>query len=111
MPIPFGKFEGHSLYSPAIPDDPVVVDIGANHGAFARALSDARGGGRYVLVEPNEALVDELRQNLSTQCVMSYALAPSDGPITLHIAKNDQGSSLLRLPRESIYDCTLAHDQ
>ena len=107
MATPFLKVEGHSLYVPLIASRPTVVDVGANHGGFAAELLAITSGARFVLVEPNAELARELRGSFAGHRVLPCALATADGPIQFNMAKNDQGSSLLTLPVESAFDCTL----
>jgi FkbM family methyltransferase len=101
----FGGIRGHSLYTPPLGADSVIVDLGANHGEFALQMS-RRFGGRYYLVEGNPDLQDGLRAQTPFR-VLPYAVAPRDGPIRFNLAKNDEGSSILALPETSVYDCTL----
>jgi len=105
MSAPFGSIRGHSLYTPPLGADSVIVDLGANRGEFALQMS-RRFGGRYHLVEGNPDLQDELRAHTPFH-VLPYAVAPVDGPIRFNVAKNDEGSSILALPETSAYDCTL----
>ncbi len=101
----FGEIRGHSLYTPPLGTHSVIVDLGANHGEFAVQMS-RRFGGRYYLVEGNPDLQEGLRARTPFP-VLSYAVAPQDGPIRFNVAKNDEGSSILALPETSVYDCTL----
>src|SRR5690242_11239407 len=84
--------------------DPFLLDIGANHGGFVRGFREAFGG-RAILVEPSSVLCEELRAVGAP--VLRYALTTTDGPVTLNLAKNDEGSSILILPNESPWGCTL----
>jgi FkbM family methyltransferase len=102
----FGGIRGHSLYTPPLGADSVIVDLGANHGEFALEMS-RRFGGRYYLVEGNPELQESLRATTPFR-VLPYAVAPEDGPVRFNLAKNDEGSSILALPETSVYDCTLA---
>lgn len=101
----FDGIRGHSLYTPPLGADSVVVDLGANRGDFALQMS-RRFGGRYYLVEGNPDLQEGLR-TLTPFALLPYAIAPRDGPIRFNLAKNDEGSSILALPETSVYDCTL----
>lgn len=105
MRAPFGAIRGHSLYTPPLGADSVIVDLGANRGEFALQMS-RRFGGRYYLVEGNPELQESLRARTPFH-VLPYAVAPADGPIRFNVAKNDEGSSILALPQTSVYDCTL----
>jgi FkbM family methyltransferase len=76
---------------------------------LSRQLRDttrARYGGTYYLVEANPVLAEALRVEGSFP-VWHCAVAATEGPIPFHIAHNDTGSSLLTLPRESVYNCVL----
>ena len=96
---------GHTLYIPALKSDCVVVDLGANHGGFTRAMS-SRFGGAYFLVEANPALALDLRARAGFP-VWECAVADRDAAIDFHVAHNDEGSSILELPAASVYNCTL----
>jgi FkbM family methyltransferase len=102
----FETIRGHTVYTPPLGPAAVVLDLGANHGEFARHMSE-RFGGRYYLVEANPALADRLRADARFR-VWPCAVTPVDGPIAFHIARNDEGSSLLDLPATSRYDCVLS---
>jgi FkbM family methyltransferase len=104
----FMTIRGHTLYSPGFMKDPVVVDLGANHGAFSQALA-ARFGGRYWLVEANPVLAAALPAQ-SPFTVIHAAISDRPGTVTLHLAANDEGSSLLTLPEASEHNCIRVGD-
>lgn len=102
---PFQRIAGHTVYTPAIRPSPVVLDVGANRGAFAAAFHE-RFGGQAILVEANPVLAAKLAPAVGRR-VLNYAVSSSNGPVSFNLAKNDEGSSLLSLPASSPFDCTL----
>lgn len=86
-----------------LPREPVVLDLGANHGDFSRILRK-RFGGTYRMYEPNPQLVAEL-SSCPGLSIEHCAVASSEGEVYLHVALNDEGSSLFPLPTVSEYDC------
>jgi FkbM family methyltransferase len=102
---PFHRIQGHTFYSPPLDSRSVILDLGANHGEFAKEMK-ARFGGNYYLVEPNPALAERLRAEEQFP-VWQCALAATEGLIRFNIARNDEGSSILALPTSSIFDCIL----
>lgn len=107
MPSPFAGVRGHTIYVPPLTDNARVLDVGANRGAFSLSLRSLLQGGDYFLVEPNPELVRELR-GIDGFRIAPCAAASVEAVIQFHIARNDHGSSILELPKESIYDCVLA---
>jgi FkbM family methyltransferase len=101
----FEKIQGHTIYAPPLGSDSVVLDLGANRGEFAKQMS-ARYGGTYYLVEANPVLAEALRVE-GRFPVWHCAVAATEGPIPFNIAQNDEGSSILNLPMESVYNCVL----
>jgi FkbM family methyltransferase len=106
MKATFAKYRGHSLLLRPLRDKPpLVLDLGANRGDFSRALM-AEFGGDYRLVEANPALVAEIRAQSSFE-VSQVAIGTTHGTVRLNIAANDEASSVLELPRASVYDAVL----
>lgn len=99
----FEEIQGHSIYAASAWSEPVIFDLGANRGEFSRQMS-ARHGGTYHLVEANPALAEALRIE-GRFPVWHCALAAAEGRIRFNIAENDEGSSILPLPKESEYNC------
>ena len=103
----FRAVRGHTfLEEPLLDTSPVILDLGANRGEFSTEMS-GRYGGRYYLLEANP----ELAVGLPTDgpfVSLACAVAESDGRVNLNVARNDVGSSILTLPDESIYDCTVS---
>src|SRR5262249_40125580 len=90
---------------PPLDSDSVVLDLGANRGEFAKQMSN-RYGGTYYLVEANPVLAEALRVE-GRFPVWHCAVAATEGPIHFNISQNDEGSSILNLPVESVYNCVL----
>jgi FkbM family methyltransferase len=101
----FETIHTHTIYSPPLGADAVVLDLGAYRGEFAKEMS-ARYGGTYYLVEANPVLAEALRVEGHFP-VWPCAVAGAEGLLPFHIAHNDTGSSLLTLPRASVYNCVL----
>lgn len=102
---PFSKVLEHTFYTSPLGNNPRVLDIGANHGVFAREMRQ-RFNADIVLVEANPVLFERLARE-GTSRVQHCAVTATEGMIPFHVAKNDQGSSILTLPADSVYDCTL----
>ena len=101
----FTQIRGHTVYSPALNKDSVILDLGANHGEFAKQMSDLFGGTYYV-VEANPDLSNELAFD-GRFSVLNYAVTDSEGPISFNLAHNDEGSSILTLPKQNALNCVL----
>ena len=101
----FETIHTHTVYTPPLCADAVVLDLGAHRGEFAKEMS-ARYGGAYYLVEANPLLAEALRAE-GRFPVWHCAVADTEGSIPFHIAHNEQGSSILNLPMESVYNCVL----
>lgn len=106
MPAPFATIRGHTIYTPPLGPTSVIMDLGANHGAFAAEMH-ARFGGAYYVVEANPALAGRLRED-NRFVVWHCAVTPTGGPIAFNVARNDEGSSILGLPTTSAYECVLS---
>lgn len=101
----FTQVRGHTVYSPALNKDSMVLDLGANRGEFAKQMSDLFGG-TYHLVEANPELSNELAID-GRFSVLNYAVTDSEGPISFNLANNDEGSSILTLPKQNALNCVL----
>jgi FkbM family methyltransferase len=100
----FRDFCEHTLLRRALWQGLIVLDLGTNRGVFSRALS-ACYPGEYHAVEPNPDLVTLLQGRRPFASVRHAAVVDRTGPIELRLARNDEGSSVLPLPAESIWDC------
>ena len=97
----FSDLRGHTIYTAGIGPAPVVVDLGANHGEFARQMR-ARFGASCRLVEANPALARRLRDHGEFP-VWACAVAGADGQVELHVASNDEASTVLPLSAASVH--------
>ena len=82
----------------------MVLDVGANVGAFGRQIRDIGYGGRIVSFEPIAGVFKELARHAGQDpnwVAMNCALGDFDGSATINIAANNaESSSLLEmLPR------------
>ena len=105
MSSPFSHFRGHTFLRSAL-HEPVVLDIGANRGDFSRYLSQCLGG-TYYMVEANPDLHQRLVNGGRFQTLWC-AVTAREGTVRFNLARNDEGSSVLDLPKVSIYNCVLA---
>lgn len=100
------RYNGHSVYVDHLSDQSVVVDLGANRGRFARAIS-RRFGCRPYCIEPNPRLCAVLKSG-SSFAVYNAAIGAQNGKSFLHVTKNDECSSLLTptsSPLENQVEC------
>jgi FkbM family methyltransferase len=84
------EIEGHSFYPPAMRG--LVVDGGANKGAFSKAvlsLFDVQ----VIAVEANPLLAERLRAE--GLCVEECALGAVNGTVQFNIARDDECSSVI----------------
>jgi len=81
------------------------VDLGANRGAFTRAVEQKYGLRSLLLVEANPSLARELSQ-VANWNVENCAAASREGSLAFNIAANDEGSSILDLPEQSQLGCS-----
>jgi FkbM family methyltransferase len=96
------NIRGHVICLSALPTEPVVFDLGANHGEFSKTLRQ-RTRGDFVLFEPNPALTADLKRE--GFAIQGCAVSDHDGELPFHIAAFDEGSSLHALPAESPMNC------
>jgi FkbM family methyltransferase len=77
-----------------------VVDVGANAGQYGTRLRDAGYTGRMVSFEPGSAAFDRLAETARPDPrweVRRCALGDHDGTVTLNVATDSEGSSLLQV--------------
>jgi FkbM family methyltransferase len=84
---------GHSFLPALLPANPVVLDVGANHGAFTTALVDEFGA-VVTAVEPNPALTPDLAAS-GAAVVLGMALADAVGTVRLAVHENDECSTTM----------------
>lgn len=101
----FETIHGHTIYTPPLKHDSIIIDLGANLGLFSRDMK-SRFGGQYFLVEANPILVEKIRSQ-GEFSVWGNAIASKAGTVSFNVSKNDTGSSMLTLPKESIWNAVL----
>jgi FkbM family methyltransferase len=86
--------ELRDLFRPYIESGDLVFDIGANRGHYAEVFHEL--GGRVVAVEPNPALVQQIRRNYGRRLldVVCAAVGERKGEAEFHLAGDDQHSTL-----------------
>jgi FkbM family methyltransferase len=84
---------GHTVDPSLFSTDPVILDLGANHGTFSQQMSE-RYGGTYYLIEANPVLASSLAAENRFK-VWNYAVGATDGTVDLHLSANDESSSVL----------------
>lgn len=90
--LQFARFYGHSVLQSQLHARSVVVDLGANRGEFATAISKAAGCNVYC-AEPNPRLCEELARHPGLTA-FNVAIGPSSRRVRFNIADNDECSSL-----------------
>src|SRR3954453_9001536 len=101
--LPLVHVRGHAICLPALSESALILDLGANHGEFSRALGERLDNAEFRLYEANPALVEELRD--AGFVVQGCAVSDRGGGGSFPVAANDEGSSLSELPSESAIDC------
>ena len=87
------QIQGHTLWRPGLKQQSLVVDLGANRGAFSKQLIE-RYGCRSHAFEANPALIHSM-EGASQLTVYNYAVARQDGRLPFRIAANDEASTIL----------------
>jgi FkbM family methyltransferase len=84
---------GHHFLTARLGASSTVVDLGAHRGEFSAELA-RRFGCRCVALEPVGALIRAAPAD-SRISIMQEAIAPVDGPVTLHLKQNPEANTLL----------------
>jgi len=95
--------QGHVLLTSPLRHGMVVLDGGANRGAFARSLS-TRFAGSYHAVEANPSLAADLELSGLYDTVANAAITDGDGRTAINLGYNDETSSVLPLPNTATYN-------
>jgi FkbM family methyltransferase len=85
----------------------IVIDGGANHGAFGRGVADQVSAVLHAY-EPNPKLAAEIESTCLYASVTQAAIGDRDGRITLNLGLHDETSSILRLPETVVYGARTA---
>jgi FkbM family methyltransferase len=102
------RFNGHSVYVDHLSDQSVVLDLGANLGSFARAVSRRFGCIPYC-VEPNPRLSAVLKSEFNFP-VYNAAVSARNGKAFLQVTTDSECSSLMTptiSPLEDQVECEL----
>ena len=97
----FACVRGHTVFAKKLRPDSVVVDLGANRGEFSRQIRERFGSSCY-LVECNPDLAARLASEGQFP-ISRCAVSPNGGFVSLHIANNDEASSVLPLTKGSVH--------
>lgn len=87
---------GHTIFTHALPPQPVVLDLGANHGVFARAMRK-RFNALVWCLEPFAPLIPEL-EAIPHCRAFCLAIASKSGTATIHTGPNTEANSCFPLP-------------
>src|SRR3974390_503604 len=101
----FQSVRGHTFCPTPLRANSIILDLGGNRGEFTDEML-RRFGGRYYVAEANPALSAVLKQ-ANRYHTWDCAVAAADVVLPFNIAVNDVGSSLLRLPEYSPFNCVL----
>ena len=83
----------HSLYTPPLGPDSVVVDLGANVGDFTQEVN-RRFGCTCHAIEANPEMAARIERN-DRVLVYNQAIAERDGPVTIVLSSNPEATSML----------------
>jgi FkbM family methyltransferase len=86
----------HSLHARFLGPDSLVLDLGANVGAFAAEMIE-RFGCRCIAVEPSPELFARIPEH-ARLAKHHLAIAPHDGPVDFHLSEVPVAGSLAYRP-------------
>ncbi len=92
--MPLIQICDHTFMRQLLSRDSVVVDLGANHGAFSRSMI-AKFGCRCIAVEANPSVCATIRPDPKLT-VVNAAIAARSGTLPFYVHKNDESSTLVR---------------
>lgn len=93
--MPFDQIEDHTFFTQFLGPESVVLDLGANRGAFSREMI-ARFGARCIAIEANPQLAHAIPPD-PRLTVLNLAVGPESGVLPFFIAAHDERSSLSRM--------------
>ena len=88
------RVEGHSYLPRLLPVEPIIVDLGANHGEFCAAMEQGHKA-RCIAVEPNPLLASEIEGRGIAERVIEVAVGDRNGSAAFTVADVDVASKLL----------------
>jgi FkbM family methyltransferase len=103
--LAFQSVRGHTICRTPLGANSIVIDLGGNRGEFTDEMLRLFGG-RYYVAEANPELNAALNQDRRFH-TWDCAVAAVESVLPFNIAENDVGSSLLKLPEHSAFDCVL----
>ncbi len=83
----------HTFLPCIVPDQPVILDLGANRGEFQQGLRFYFRPSRYVAVEPNPELSGALTANRDLE-LFPVAIAEVTGPTRFNLEENIESSHI-----------------
>jgi len=89
----FCKVAGHLVFSPQIKRDSIVIDFGANRGAFSNEMAE-RFHARCFAVEPDRSLFLLIDDRRTTK--FNVAITARDGPSLFFQSTNSEAGSVIR---------------
>jgi FkbM family methyltransferase len=92
------RISGHSFIPGLLPDHAIILDLGANCGAFSRTISQ-RYGHTCHSIEPNPEMWKRIEISALVK-THNLAVAEQDGPVHLRISGNSESSSIFPLTSE-----------
>jgi|SRR5262245_8951186 len=84
------------LLKPRLPEDPVILDVGASNGRWTREIVKIFPGATIFLFEPGTAYTDEMNATLDSHerlKLLPIAIGDGDGLATFHVHPDPQGIS------------------
>lgn len=91
----------HSLWESGIRRGAVVVDLGANRGAFSHAMLER--GCKVIAVEPSPATFATILEHPRLE-KFNIAIGDTPGVLPLHISDNPEATSLAVQPKANYVD-------
>lgn len=88
------RVSGHTFVNRFVGPYCVVVDLGANNGAFSRGMNE-RYGCSCVAIEPNPECFTRLAA-MPNVLPFNLAIADRDGAMRFYVAENSEASSFVR---------------
>ncbi len=95
------EFAIQSIFKMNIKEDEVLLDIGANNGAYGASLAKYFPESRIISVEPNLDTFNDLVNNVSHEC-FNYAIAQEEGEKSFYVSYENPTSTLGSFSKHSI---------
>ncbi len=95
----FNELRDHHFYQPAINQESIIVDLGANLGDFSEQISKEFGC-RCFAVEANPDNFNKIKDNPKLT-KFNYAINDHDAPVDLHVGRHSEWHSLIKFNHTS----------